>query len=436
MNPTAADIVSAARMLVFQYHPYLSTTLFALRPHPAPGLGTMGVDAGWRLYYDPEVVLEWFATSGSGKRSGVPAVLFHELGHVLRQHHQRTGDRDPQRANRSQDREINDDVLAAGWTLPGEPLLPAQIGMANGLCFEEYYPKEPEPPTIKLVIPGCGGACGGCAGNPTEWEKENTGKEGSAGGNGPAAGLAPGEGARTPSPLPSPASGIEQEIVLRTTAIKIAQHVKMHGKGSVPLGLRVWAEAKLQPARVDWRKKLASMTRAALSAVAGACDFTWRKSGRRSLHSAGCAGWPLAPALHQPVPRVGIVLDVSGSMSCGASDDRTLQEHALSEVVGLATASGGAVNVYATDADVQAVAKVASARDIEKLNKGGGGTNMVPGFLRAKKDRPDLVVIITDGCVGSDWPSREECRGLRTLAVLVGDKAPHPPEHIPFVEAK
>lgn len=435
MNHTAADIIAAARMQVFGKHPYLATTLFALRPWPAPGLGTLAVDEGWRLYYDPETVMAWYKESQQDDHNGVAGVVFHELGHVLREHFKRTGDRDQTRANYAQDREINDDVIKAGWKLPGEPLLPCQIKMQDGLTFEEYYPHEPEPRKITIVIPGCGGKCGGAAGNPTEWEKENTGSaNGSASGS--ESSFAPGEGARTPSPLlPAPASPIEQEIVLRTTALKIAQHVKMHGKGSVPLGLRAWAEIKLAPAKIDWRKKLASMTRAALSAVAGACDFTWRKSGRRSIHSAGRAGWPLAPALHQPVPKVGIVLDTSGSMVC-SDGQRTMQDYALSEVVGLATASGAAVNVYACDADVQAVARVASVRDLEKVNKGGGGTNMVPGFLRARKDKPDLVVIITDGFVGSDWPSPADCRGLRALAVLVGENPPRPPAHIPFVEAK
>jgi predicted metal-dependent peptidase len=435
VNPTAADIVAAARMRVFLQHPYLSTVLFALRPCEAPGLGTMAVDAGWRMYYDPEVVLEWYEQSrtatGPEKHDGVPGVVFHELGHVLREHFRRTGARDKKRANRAQDREINDDVVEAGWSLPGKPLLPEGIGMARGLTFEEYYPQEPEIPetTIVIQIPGCGGNCGGAASNPTDWEQQNTS---SAGGHGPASEV-PREG---PSSLPQAASAIEQEIVLRTTAIKITQHIKTHGKGSVPAGLRIWSEIKLRPAKIDWRKRLASMVRSSLAAVAGACDFTWRRTGRRSLHSAGRAGWPIAPDLHQPVPRVGIVLDTSGSMSCSAGDDRTVLEHALSEVIGIATASGAAVWVYACDADVQAVVQVAKASDLEKLNKGGGGTNMRPGFRRALQDRPDLVVIVTDGCVGSDWPSAAECRGIRVLAALVGENAPRPPAWISFVEAK
>jgi predicted metal-dependent peptidase len=94
--------------------------------------------------------------------------------------------------------------------------------------------------------------------------------------------------------------------------------------------------------------------------------------------------------------------------------------------------------VYACDADLQAEALVTSAKDLEKVNKGGGGTSMVPGYEAARKKKPDLVIIITDGYVGSDWPSPEACQGQRLLAVIVGDcgKNTHPPSHIPFVEAR
>jgi predicted metal-dependent peptidase len=439
MNPTPADIIAAARMQTHNRHPYLSTALFSLRPHPAPGLGTMAVDAGWRLYYDPVTVVQWYEEERAGLHDGPAGVIFHELGHVLRKHMDRRGDRDPVAANMAMDREINDDVIAAGWKLPGEPLLPEQIGMESGLLFEEYYTKDkqnrdekrgkqPQPSSV----PGCGGKCGGCAGNPTEWEQQNAGSEGAPSAvpqDGPPDGSAfsPGEGeSGSPSPpIPDPVSSLEQEIALRKVALDTIAHAK--AKGSVPGGLKAWAEAAILPPKVDWRQRLRGLARQAIASVAGASDFTWRRMGRRSAYAAGRVGWPLAPALHQPVPKVALVLDTSGSMSMKGESGRTLLEEAASEVLGIVQAAGGDVFAVACDAGVHAQTKLRRAADIEKLNKGGGGTNVRPGFEAVRKWKPDIVVICTDAVVGDDWPTPEDCRGVRVLAAVVGDGGDVPP---------
>lgn len=427
MNPTPADIVAAARMRVYTRHPYLSHVLFSLRPHSAPGLGTMATDEHWRMFYDPEVVTRWNEESLDKAHDGVASVIFHELGHVLREHFRRRVDRDPILWNIAGDMEINDDVIAAGWKLPAEPCLPEHIGKPDGLLAEDYYQSAQENAQKQYPV------CGGCAGNPTQWEKDHAGPDA----RGEPSGAPGGESSDSPpssSPMPSPADANEQEIVLRRTAMDIAEHVKKHGKGSIPAGMQAWATMRLTPPKVDWRKKLAGMTRQALASVAGACDFTWRRIGRRALHSAGRAGWPLAPALHQPSPRVAVVLDTSGSMSCANKDGRTILEEALSEIVGIAKACGADLWGVACDADVEAIARIGNVQDLRRLNKGGGGTDMRPGFKAAKKTRPDIVVIVTDGYVGSNWPGAEDCRGVRVMAAIVGGTRQATPSHIPSIE--
>lgn len=420
MKATHDDVVAAGRMQVYQKHPYLSAALFALRPHPVPGLGTVAVDEGWRLYYDPEVVLRWHAEAQEGimnkvsgnkeGHDGVAAAVFHELGHVLRQHFARRSDRDPEAWNMAGDREINDDVVATGWRLPGQPLLPAGLGAEDGLTAEEYY---------EIAQRGGGSvgdngatcaACGGAAGNPTDWEKANTSDSaGCSGTGGPEGGTSSG------SPLPQPASTIEQEVALRRTALDTLQHVKTKGRGTVPAGLVAWAETLLTPPRIDWRKRLAGLTRQALASVAGASDFTWRKTGRRSLYAAGRVGWPLAPALHQPVPRVAAVLDTSGSMLGGDGEETPIMQ-ACSELVGLVKAAGGDCWGVACDADVEAMTRLTTRADIERLNKGGGGTSMCAGIRAAEKLKPDVIVVITDGY--TDVPTK--LPRSRLLWVIVG----------------
>lgn len=406
MAETHEDVIAAARFQVHSRHPYMSYALFALRPHPVPGLGTMAVDERWRMYYDPEVVMQWHIEAAKDARKatrtthGVAAVIFHELGHVLRHHFRRRGQRDPQRWNLANDCEINDDVVAAGWKLPGSPIMPAMIGMPEGLTAEEYYPKIPESkaesgPGQSSNIPGCGGKCGKSAGNPADGEPQEA-----------------------PADAPHGADEMEQEIILQKTAAAIVEHAK-HNRGKIPGGLKAWAEARIEPPRIDWRKRLAGACRNAVRATAGASQSTWMKTGRRSLYSAGRPGYPLAPAYYQPIPDVGVVLDVSGSMSATRKGEgRTILEEALAEVLGVTKACGAEVKVYATDAAVQVASKVRSARDLEKLNKGGGGTILTVGIEAADRNKHDVVVVVTDGY--TDVPDRMP--RARLVWAVIGNK--------------
>jgi predicted metal-dependent peptidase len=437
----AEDVVAAARMRVYGRHPYLGAVLWQVRMVSKPGLRTLAVDGGWRLYYDPETVLAWYREEQVGKldrlagkkdagHDGVAAVLFHEIGHLVRKHAERMLGMDAVCANAAQDREINDDVLQAGWGLPGQPLLPEDIGMARGLTAEEYY-RHPEvgkvQPGCVLWAPGCGGACGGCANNPVEGEGDSA-----PGPGGGISGRSASGGADGPITTPPPVGPLEREIALRRAALATVAHAR--GRDSVPAGLMAWAKSHLRPPKVDWRRRLRGLARQALASVAGASDWTWRRPGRRSLHSAGRPGWPLSPSTHCPVPTVAVVLDTSGSMMAQIADSRTAEDEALSEVLGLVLAVGGQCWGYACDAAVHAEVRLTSARDIERLNRGGGGTLMTPGLEAARKRKPDVVVIITDGILGGEWPTPEDCRGLRVLAVVVGGSGEDCPAHIPCVE--
>src|SRR5258706_451407 len=77
------DILGAARLQVWQDHPYFMELLFKLRPVERPDMtGGMGVDDGLRLYFDPAFV----------EKLGVKhtkTLLSHECQHVLREHHRR-----------------------------------------------------------------------------------------------------------------------------------------------------------------------------------------------------------------------------------------------------------------------------------------------------------------------------------------------------------
>ena len=129
--------LSAARLWAAQRFPYFATGLFALFPVTTPGLGTFAVDTRWRLYVDPGVVTRWSVPE-------LGAVLVHELSHLLRDHEQRAhevgvGDGQDVAWNIAADAEINDDLIAAGLSFPGDPATPAYYGWPEAGLAETYF---------------------------------------------------------------------------------------------------------------------------------------------------------------------------------------------------------------------------------------------------------------------------------------------------------
>ena len=108
----AETAIAAAGLKLLDARPYLAAAWWAVQRTPIAGIGTLGVDQAWRLYYDPEVVLRWSVDQ-------VEAVLYHELCHLLRDHAGRGRSlADPYLWNLAGDAEINDDLQGEGKKLP------------------------------------------------------------------------------------------------------------------------------------------------------------------------------------------------------------------------------------------------------------------------------------------------------------------------------
>lgn len=252
----ARDKLDAARLKVYKRHPYSAAVLLALRPVEA-SIGTLAVDAGWRLYYDP--ALTWSVDE-------LAAVVWHEVNHVLRDHAGRRCGRNAAAWNLAADAEINPDVVNAGWKLPGTPVMP----VVHNLLAEAYY--DPQQATKHC--------CGGAAGNPGPWE----------------------EGEQSP-----PVDALDQETLRRAAAQAVMD------AGDAPGSLRRWAQSHLAPPKVDWRKQLQRHLRMAAADAAGAVDLSWRSPSRRGAGATPC----ILPAYRAPKLNVGIILDASGSMYGG-----------------------------------------------------------------------------------------------------------------------
>jgi predicted metal-dependent peptidase len=390
--------LAAARLWAASKFPYLATGLFGAQVSADPGSGTVSVDESWRMRADPELTAGWSAAQ-------LGSVLVHHVCHLLRVHGERAqgaGVRpdETQRWIRAADAEINDDLIPAGLELPGDPVLPRDLGADDGLLAEQYFAG------IRRATQAGGEGRAGTKdrlGSSGWGEAEGSWLDCGSGADGvPRAGQGDGGLPRW-----------QAELLRR----QVAQDVITHGRkpGTVPAGLLRWAEEVLHP-KVDWRTVLAAELRRAVAEVCGAVDYSYRRPSRRASVTAPV----VLPALRRPVPEVAVVCDTSGSMTAD------LLAMALAEVEGLLRALGLArqVRVLACDTAVAPAQRVSSARQVQLI--GGGGTNMGAGIAAAAalRPRPAVTVVLTDGF--TPWPVVAP-KGMRVVVGLLGEQAPEAP---------
>ena len=372
--------LQAARVRAAYQRSYFAPALFNLVPVETDQIGTMAVDAHWRLYYNAA----WLTTHTVEENA---ALLIHEVSHLLRDHEARktqAGVRNYRRWNTAGDCEINDDLEAEGLPLPGDPPLPVKYGLTNGNTAENYYQALPDPPPSQQ---DCGS---GAHGERRSWElPADDDRDGG-----------------TPG-----VDRLKAELVRRDVARRIEEESLF--PGDVPLSWRRWARATLAP-KVDHMATIRHAVRRALrDSTLGRYDRSYRRPHRRQA----CYGEFIMPSFHQPRPRPGFLIDTSGSMG-----DSQLAR-ALSELGGLIRqlGYGAEVIVACCDAAVHDVRPVFPGTLIELY--GGGGTDMGAG-LRAFIERPrqpiDLLIIVSD--CHTPWPI--ETPPFPVITIRVGDGTP------------
>ncbi|SIJ22565.1 Uncharacterized protein conserved in bacteria [Mycobacteroides abscessus subsp. abscessus] len=363
-----------ARMAAVEIMPYFARAVFALIPVAAPGLGTLAVDRYWRLYVDPDMV----GGEGGWTIPEAGAVLLHEVGHVLRDHSARADAVEPavdrMAWNIAGDCEINDDLLAAGVGLPGDPVTPAGIGCSDGHAAEVYYRHLVPPGAPPLSAgPDGGSGCGSGSGDkPVPGELVETADLGSGTG----------------------ISGAAADLVKTAVARAVQSEMQLGGagRGTIPAGLARWAAHELAPPVVPWQKVLRAAVRRAVEEQAGQVLHSWRRPNRRAPKGL------LLPTLRAPKIAVDLIIDTSGSM--GEHDLAV----ALSETRGVLRQATAQVRVICCDAAATTPRTVRSIRDVSLT--GGGGTDLRVGIAASLAARPgaNVLVAFTDG--GTPWPTR------------------------------
>lgn len=339
---TPDTIVREALLLARTLRPYYGRALNALAVRLRPGLGTVAVDRHWRLYVDPD----WLATLSPVEQATVLAA--HEVEHLLRRHDRMSGIGVDRRAiNIAGDVEINDDI-GPNESLPPNCVCPGTFGWPEHLLAEQYLALMDDPPPVS----GCGGGSG--AGVPIE-EEEGIGSDG--------------------------LDEASAERVRHIVAADVRAYVAAHGRGSVPRGVRVWADALLTRAVIDWREVLAVlMGRLLRECKRGRHDYSWKIPHRRQ-------GAVLRPGMADPIPLIGMAVDTSGSMG------------AETACVALTVTRSFGKTIIA-QGDVVLSAPLASRLPSEW--RGGGGSDLRPLIKSLLQRRPDLIVVVTDS--DTEWP--------------------------------
>jgi predicted metal-dependent peptidase len=172
-------------------------------------------------------------------------------------------------------------------------------------------------------------------------------------------------------------------------AEKIAEKSQGKGRG----GMRGWANDVLSP-RVDPKAKLLRAVRKAVEFASGAGDYSYRRPNRRNPRPD-----MVLPSSVQPIPRVTVIVDTSGSMD---QRDLGLSLGLIGKVLNGFRIRDG-LRVLCGDESVASVGKVFSPKQVELA--GGGGTDMRPLIFEAAKAKPQpgVIVVCTDGY--TPWPS-------------------------------
>jgi predicted metal-dependent peptidase len=175
-----------------------------------------------------------------------------------------------------------------------------------------------------------------------------------------------------------------------------AQHQKMNGKDGG--GLDRLLDDITTP-KVDWREELREFVK---TCCASKDTSSWRRVNRRFLSS----GVYMPSLIGETIGDVVLGVDTSGSIGGAQLAGFMSEAKAIFEEV-----RPSKVHLLYWDAEVAAHEEYEQGNMDMLLQttkpKGGGGTSpsCVSKYLNDKKLKPECVIMLTDGYVGSDWGS-------------------------------
>lgn len=390
LSPVTARL-SMAKLKARAWMPYLTHILSSMRTFIEPRIGTMGVDEDCRLYVNPD----WIDTLRSEE---LAYVLLHEVLHVVLSHARRRKDVLPG-ANEEQcywwnvaadlciqqmlDRQHRRWEPKGGVSIEGPvpgtdtPMLSVP-GLKRGMTTEAYYgvlwafvqrmPREGRPgPSGKKDA----------SGKPSPLNPSNSSSNS--------------DGVRREYERPS---RLVDQAMARSKLVEVEkkiQEMEQHGIGTAPGELKQSLTARLRPQPDPFALLTTCVSRSVASPI-GAEEHTYRRLCRRQQPDA-----TRRRGVVRYAPECSIIVDTSGSMCGNATKDKAMTAVAQ----GLRRVQRPRVVCF--DTRVADERRLSSLRDFKWC--GGGGTNMATAcVMEDQQQRPDAIVLITDGETG--WPSK------------------------------
>ncbi len=152
--------------------------------------------------------------------------------------------------------------------------------------------------------------------------------------------------------------------------------------------------ADLPRTRTPWEQVLRMQV---AHALAQRPSLSWSRPSRSYLANQGRAGgrrmpWEPGTTASKAVPRLVVVVDVSGSI------ENPLMDRFAREIEALSRRLEAALVLVIGDDQVRAVVQFEPGRSSlrEIAFRGGGGTDFTPLLEEAQRHRPDIVVVLTD----------------------------------------
>jgi predicted metal-dependent peptidase len=333
-------------------------------------------------------------------------LLIHEVCHVRFRHTERFADGgwlDHDRANKSMDREINPLVVRAGYKLPPDGCWPNQLGLNDGLSWEEYYqheassnqkdkPQQDEPESSQSDDKQQAGSQ-----DEQQGESSPEGQPGSVS-----------DGVHSPGSL---AKEFAPEVLGQDNPDELAEEVAQaiedtveQGKIKSPETFRHQAGEGSGSQSLSGELIVASDCRwqdvvieLVASRASGESVADWSRPSRRSI----------AQGVYRPARRkvsgfrLALVLDVSGSCICYFSHWQSMARELVEAIPEIRE-----IDIYYHDTAVTGRDEWnrSSGEEVTIAAQGGGGTDFRSVLSEVESTDVDGVILFTDS--EGRWPSR------------------------------
>lgn len=358
MDLTRKKLVTA-RLIAAKRWPHCTLLSTALPTQCRPGLGTMAVNGDWVLIYDPAFV-------EICEINALASVVQHEMLHLMLDHIAR-GEKmkntpDWHLWNVACDLAVNSILVDEEWGLPPGALYPKDFRLAHGLSAEQYFNK------LKAMQDSF---------MQKRIDQAKTGQDA-------VGSLEPVDDDSVGSLSPSDRERIRGQV--KTAAAEA-------DRGSAGANAIAQIDAKEDRTNRVSQALRRYMSRATAAASSGVSRRSYQFVNRRNQDAS-----ILLPGRRTESIDVCVMVDTSGSMFCHLE----FAASAVDAVIRKMRLRSG-MRVVTGDTSIEFDQRVSRLSEVKF--KGCGGTDMRKMLAQVASDKPDVVILITDG--DTPWPDKK-----------------------------